>query len=323
MVTMKTKKKIGLALGSGVAKGIAHIGVLKVLSAHQIPIDYIAGSSIGALIGALYASGLSIEQMEEVACNIDWKLTAKLFAPTLPYSGLVEGKRIRQFISSLIGDKNFEDTIVPFAAVTTDMLTGEEFTIKSGSLIEAVRASISIPGIFTPVQYQNRLLVDGGVVNPVPVDVTREMGADIVIAINVMSSLNAKAKNIILPDETSLQKIRHATTSTILNSRLTELVKNKIDLSNVISAVENWEKKKELLEKKFHSPNIFETVMQTFSIIENNIIEMRFRQYPPDILIKPAIENFGLMEFYKANEFIKVGEAATEAVIPLIQRLIS
>jgi NTE family protein len=318
---MYNRRKIGLALGSGAARGLAHIGVLKVLSANQIPIDFIAGSSIGALIGALYVSGLSIDQMEEVACNVDWKLTAQLFTPTLPYAGLVEGKRIRHFLGSLIGDKNFEDAKLPFAVVATDVLTGEEIIIKNGSLIEAVRASISIPGIFTPVVYQNRFLVDGGVVNPVPVDVVRDMGADIVIAVNVMSSLNAKAKNIILPDETSQKSLRHASTSTILNSRLAGHVKNKIDLSGVVSIVENLAEKRELLEKKFHGPNIIETVMQTFSIIENNIIEMRFRQYPPDILINPAIENLGLMEFYKANEFIKIGEIAAESAIPVIRRL--
>lgn len=316
------KKKIGLALGSGAARGLAHIGVLKILTANQISIDFIAGSSMGALIGALYASGLSIEQMEDIACNTDWKLTAKMFTPTLPWAGLVEGNRIREFIRTLVGDKNINDLQIPFAAVATDVQTGEEIVIENGSLIEAVRASISIPGVFTPVRHQNRFLVDGGVVNPVPADVARNMGADIVIAVNVRSSLDVTARNIILPDVTSKKQTRQALTSTILNTRLAAYVKDKVDLSGVVSVVESLSEKKKLLEKKFSGPNIIEIIMQTISIMENKIIKMRFEQTPPDILIKPPIENFGLMEFYKARELIKIGENAMEPVIPLIKQLL-
>ena len=316
------RKKIGLALGSGAARGLAHIGILKILTANQIFIDFIAGSSMGALIGALYASGLSIEQMEDIACNTDWKLTAKMFTPTLPWAGLVEGNRIREFIRALVGDKNINNLQIPFAAVTTDVQTGEEIVIENGSLIEAVRASISIPGVFTPVRHQNRFLVDGGVVNPVPADVARNMGADIVIAVNVRSSLDVTARNIILPDEASKKQTRQALTSTILNTRLAAYVKDKVDVSGVVSVVESLSEKKELLEKKFSGPNIIETIMQTISIMENEIIKMRFEQTPPDILIKPPIENFGLMEFYKARELIKIGENAMEPVIPLIKQLL-
>ena len=316
------KKKIGLALGSGAAKGLAHIGVLKVLVANHISVDFIAGSSMGALIGALYASGLSIERMEDIACNTDWNLTAKMFTPTLPWAGLVEGNRIRQFFRTLIGDKNFDDIKLPFAAVTTDVQTGEEIVIENGSLIEAVRASISIPGVFTPVRHQNRFLVDGGVVNPIPVDVVRNMGADIVIAVNVTSSLDAAVQEVTLPDETPKQRTQQALTSAILNTRLAAYVNDKVDLSGVVSVVESLSEKKALLEKKFSGPNIIETIMQTISIMENEIIQMRFEQSPPDLLIKPPIESFGLMEFYKAKELIKIGENAMEPVIPLIKQLV-
>ena len=317
------KKKIGLALGSGAARGLAHIGVLKVLTANQIPIDFIAGSSMGALIGALYAGGLSVEQLQEIACNTDWKLTAKMFTPTLPWSGLVEGNRIRQFIQTLVGDRNFTDLKLPFAAVATDIQTGEQIIIENGSLVEAVRASISIPGIFTPVRHQNRFLVDGGVVNPVPTDVVRNMGADIVFAVNVASSLDAAVHEVTLSDEIPKKRTQQALTSTILNSRLAAYVKDKIDFRGVVSVVESLSEKKELLEKKFSGPNIIETIMQTISIMENEIIQMRFELNPPDILIKPAIENYGLMEFYKANELIKIGEDAAQEALPLIKQLVN
>ena len=316
------RKKIGLALGSGAARGLAHIGVLKVLEANRIPVDFIAGSSMGALIGALYAGGLSVEQLQEIACNTDWKLTAKMFTPTLPWSGLVEGSRIRQFIQTLVGDRNFSDLKLPFAAVATDVQTGEQIIIENGSLVEAVRASISIPGIFTPVRHQNRFLVDGGVVNSVPTDVARAMGSDIVLAVNVTCSLDAAVQEITLPDETPEKRSQQALTSTILNTRLAAYVKDKIDLSGLVSVAENLSKKKELLKKKFSGPNIIETIMQTIGIMENEIIQLRFEQNPPDILIKPHIEGFGLMEFYKAKELIKVGENTAQEALPLIKQLV-
>jgi len=316
------KKKIGLALGSGAAKGLAHIGVIKVLEANQIPVDFIAGSSMGALIGALYSSGLSVAQMEDIACNTDWKLIAKMLTPTLPLAGLVEGNRIRQFFRTLMEDKNFDDIKLPFAAVTTDVQTGEEIIIENGSLIEAVRASISIPGIFTPVRHQDRFLVDGGIVNPVPADAVRNMGADIVLAVNVVSSVDAAVQEVTLPDETQRKRTQQTLTSAILNTRLAAYVKDKVDFSSVVSVVESLSEMKELLEKKFTGPNIIETIMQSISIMENEIIQMRFEQNPPDIFIKPPIEGFGLMEFYKAEKIIKAGEDATEPVVPLIKQLI-
>ncbi|MDY6970494.1 MAG: patatin-like phospholipase family protein, partial [Spirochaetota bacterium] len=148
------RKRIALALGSGSARGLAHIGVLKVLNENQIPIHAIAGTSMGAFIGALYAAGLSVEQIEEIACNVDWMLTAKMFMPTLPRSGFVEGTRIKKFIRNIVGDLNIDDCIIPFASVAADIITGQEMVIQSGSLTEAVRASISIPMIFTPVKFQ-------------------------------------------------------------------------------------------------------------------------------------------------------------------------
>lgn len=221
-----------------------------------------------------------------------------------------------------MGERNFNDLKLPFAAVATDVHTGEEIIIENGSLVEAVRASISIPGVFTPVRHQNRFLVDGGIVNPVPADVVRTMGADRVIAVNVTSSLDSTVQKITLPDETPEKRTQQALTSTFLNTRLTAYVRDKVDLSGVLSVVENLSKKKELLERKFSGPNIIETIIQTISIMENEIIQMRLKQNPPDILIKPPIEKYGLMDFYKADELIKIGENATEEALPFIKQLV-
>jgi len=321
--SFKEKKKIGLALGSGSARGLAHIGVLKVLESNSVPIDYIVGSSMGAFIGALYAGGLSVKQLEDIACNVDWKLTTKMFAPTLPWNGLVAGNQIREFIKTLVGDININNLKIPFAAVATDVMNGEKIVIEQGSLVEAIRASISIPGIFIPVQYENRFLVDGGVANPVPVDVVKTMGADIVIAVNVTPSLAPALQNITLPDETPQKHAQQALTAPVLNTRLARYVQDKVHLNHIVTFVEHLTEKKQILGKKFNGPNIVETIMQSIGIMENEIIQLQFEKCRPDILIKPAVDHYGLMDFTKANELIDIGEEAAVGAIPLIKQLVN
>jgi NTE family protein len=180
--------KIGLALGTGAAKGLAHIGILKALKEAEIPIDMVAGSSMGAMIGACFANDGDISTTEKMALKTGWRQVAQILDLKLSLlgKGLIRGQRIEMILHSLIGDAEFKDLKIPFAAVATDLNTGEEVVIKKGSVIQAVRASISIPGIFIPVSFEGKWLVDGGLVNPVPVDVLRDMGANFVIAVNVL-----------------------------------------------------------------------------------------------------------------------------------------
>ena len=184
-------KKIGLALGSGSARGWAHIGVIRALAEAGIRIDCVAGTSIGALVAAVYASG-NIDSLEEVVLQIDWKQIAYSLDVVFPKSGLIDGKKVAAFIRSQVKQINIEDLPLPFRAVSTDLATGSEVVIKQGDIIEAVRASISVPGIFTPVKKGGTILVDGGLVNPVPVSVVREMGADFVIAVDLNHDIVAK-----------------------------------------------------------------------------------------------------------------------------------
>ena len=150
--------KIGLALSGGAAKGLAHIGVIKALEEAGIKIDYIAGSSMGALVGAAYASGVPIDTLEKIAINTDWKTSMKLFIPGLSTSGLINGKKVENFLYKLYDDKRIEDLPIPFAATASDIDTGKLCVINKGSLLNAVRASISIPIVFTPVKYKDMLL---------------------------------------------------------------------------------------------------------------------------------------------------------------------
>ena len=191
------RKRIGLALGTGAARGLAHIGVLIVLEKEGIPVDMIAGTSAGAAVGALYAQGKDASQIKELALDLGWKKLAPLVDPSLPKTGFIKGKKIRNLLASIFGgDIKFSDLKVPLACVATDIDTGEEVVIDQGSVVEAIRASISIPAIFTVVKREGRYLVDGGLVNPVPVNVVKRMGADFIIAVNVIPDVAGRAHRV-------------------------------------------------------------------------------------------------------------------------------
>ncbi|MGB9726659.1 MAG: patatin-like phospholipase family protein [Minisyncoccia bacterium] len=178
-------KKVGLALGSGGVKGLAHIGVIKTLVKHNIKIDYIAGSSIGALIGGLYSATLDISQVEKWFLELTYKdLLRILFEPYF-YSGLIKGEKVVSLIKSKVGNIKIEGLKIPFKAVATDLIIGESVIFDKGDLSLAIRASGAVPFLISPVYLKDKCLVDGGVSMPIPVKVVKKMGADIVIAVNL------------------------------------------------------------------------------------------------------------------------------------------
>ncbi len=189
------KPKIGLALGSGGARGLSHIGVLKVFQEHNIPIHCIAGSSMGSFIGALYANNNDINMIEKFMVNMKRKHWLDL---SVSKAGLVAGEKAKELIRILTHGKNIEDLQIPLAVVATDIEKGERVVFREGPIDQAVRASISIPGIFVPERVNGRILVDGGVIDRVPIHVTKEMGADIVIGVDVGSNhTNLKVESIV------------------------------------------------------------------------------------------------------------------------------
>lgn len=185
MKPRKTVPKIGLALGSGGARGLAHIGVIKALLEHHIPIDIITGASAGALIGGMYLSLGSIEKVEHIAKSLTYKDIIAAFADFGSKSGLIRGLKLEQHLTRLIGRKNIEDLPLPYAAIATDMSSGEAVTINHGSLIKAIRASSSVPALVDAAFFGKTYLIDGGGSNPVPVSVARDLGATYVIAVNL------------------------------------------------------------------------------------------------------------------------------------------
>jgi len=189
------KLKVGLALGSGAAWGFAHIGVLKILEENNIPIHFIAGSSMGAIIGALYALNPNIKKLQEKTLDLTKLKLIKLIDVCIPKTSLIKANKIKMLLEELLENKSFSDTKIPLQIVATDLESGKEIIIKKGKLIDAVMASISIPGIFPPVRLQEGLLVDGGVINPTPTNVVKEMGADVIIGVDLTMQNKTELKN--------------------------------------------------------------------------------------------------------------------------------
>jgi len=198
---LKLKKakplKIGLALGSGAARGLSHIGVIKILEQNNIPIDYIAGSSIGAMVGGVYAATKDIKIVEEIALSMDIKKISSLLDLSIKH-GIFSGDKMKEFFDQHVGQMTFDKLKIPFTAVAVEFKTGDIVPISKGSVASAIRASMSLPIAFKPVinDYKDKILVDGGLAMPVPVEIARQMGADIIIAVNLDGDYFNKKQNL-------------------------------------------------------------------------------------------------------------------------------
>jgi NTE family protein len=321
----KCKKKglkFGLALGSGSARGMAHIGVIQVLEAYHIPIDIIAGTSIGSVVGSVYATGASVEQMKEAALSMKRSKTISLMDPTLPHSGLISGNRTENILNKIaLKDKTFDDLKIPFAAVATDVKTGAKVILNQGSVIKAVRASISIPGIFTPVKYQDYYLVDGGVVDPVPVDVVQKMGADIIIAVSLTEKTPKPIVMMLNKETGDLREVEDSFTFGINIKEIQKFKTVKKITSLVEKEVTSLGKKIKGVKKKLEGPHIIEIISKSVDIMEKEITSRGLDK--ADVVIVPfGIEGISLFEFDKADITIKGGIDATLAEIPQIKEAI-
>lgn len=186
---MSNKPRVGLVLGSGAALGLAHVGVLRVIERERIKIDIIAGASIGALIGAFWAFGKDVSEVERIVLGFDTKMKAlQLADPVLPGTGLIKGSQIRKFLTSHFGHKTLDDFVIPMQIIAYDIENREEVVLKDCSIVDALMAAVAIPGVFEPVKIKGRILVDGGIMNPLPVNVLKRLGVPKVIAVNVLPS---------------------------------------------------------------------------------------------------------------------------------------
>ena len=302
-------KRVGLVLGSGGARSWAHLGVLQALREKDIQVDVVAGTSMGALVGAFFAAGRE-ETLRELALNMDWKRLRPLFWEiSLSRSGLTDGKRLLEETRRLLDVKEFRELNLPFHAVATDLNTGGEVVLSSGSLLQALRASTSIPALFSPVWVGKRLLVDGGLVNPVPVSVARAMGAQMVIAVDVSQG--------IAPEEAP--PVRKAKEPEPVRGPLVlPKAKAKEERAGPVQMFENFlaeiEKKarrwRAAAADKVTKPAMVDVLVRSIRISESQIALARRRLEPPDVLIEPKVGGIGTLEFQRAKEAIDAGYAA-------------
>lgn len=303
----KNRKKLGLALGSGSARGWAHIGVINSLLKNNVQIDYIAGTSIGAFVGAFYATG-EFEYLKEFALRLEWRDVLSFFDVRFPNRGFLDGTKINELISKQISDMNIEDTMIPFVTVATELNSGKEVRFSKGNIVDAVRASISIPGVFTPFKKQNNFYVDGGLTNPIPISAVRQLGADIILAVDLTHDIIEKKK-----ERRQISKSKKQLTSKIDSTTLPAIKKLRMGYKKIENSFS--QKISELFPEN-NAPNIFEIIANSINIMESQIAENNLKIYSPEFIVRPNVGNLGLFDFDKAELAIKRGEEATDLFIP-------
>jgi NTE family protein len=263
----------------------------------------------------MYAAGVPVAQMEQVALEIDWLSMARLLAPVMPTSGLSDGKKLVAFMAELLPARDFKDLHLPFAVTATDINTGEAVIIKQGDLLEALRASLAFPGIFSPVRFGQRFLVDGGLCNPIPTDAARSLGAERIIGVCTIPAVIKRTPETFLPS-------RHGESMVI--SRWRDFFSTRRIEHAFRSALgQATEKSHDEAQDNLKTPNIFRVCAQSVAIMENVINELQLRQNPGNLIIRPQLEGITLLEFHRAKEVIAAGEAATKTVLPEIEYLLN
>jgi NTE family protein len=300
-VHMSAPPRIGLALGSGLARGFAHLGVIRALKRHGIEPTIISGTSMGALVGGAYLAN-KLDALEDWAYSLTKFKVLSYLDFRVKSSGLIGGARLMRLMAETFEDIRAEDLPHPFIAITADLTTGHEVWLKSGKLVDMMRASFSLPGIFPPVFMNNRWLIDGALVNPVPVSPCMANGARMTIAVNVSGDIIGKSKR----PEDNLPSIAG------------------FDLMNVDAPQRVEDAKKHgIIQSVFRrnqgSPSLFGVMVSSLNIVQDRLARSRLAGDPPDVLIVPRIGHIGLMEFDRAEELMDEGEAAVERAMPDIK----
>jgi NTE family protein len=299
---------IGLALGGGAARGFAHIGIVKALIAHGITPDVIVGTSIGAVVGGAFAAG-HLDTLEEWARGLQPRSVLSYLDLKLNGSGLIGGDKLAKELEASIGQTLIEDLPLKFATVATEVRTGHETWVTHGRMVDAMRASYALPGIFAPVLIGDRWLVDGALVNPVQVSVARALGAEIVIAANLSSDIFAHSTTI----------YSHGASAVAREEADVEAAAPRRGLGKFFSA-------ERAVKREFFGsasrPGISSVMVDAFNIMQDRITRARLAGDPPDLLITPRVGQIGWFDFHRADELIAFGTRATERAIISIQEVV-
>lgn len=294
--------RIGLALGSGSARGWSHIGVIRELERAGIQPEIICGTSIGALVGAAYA-GNKLDSLETWVSELSWQTIVGLLDLKMG-GGLIEGGKLVGFLRKQLDDQQFGELTKTFACVATDLANGREIWLDEGSVVDAVRASIAMPGLFTPVLNDGRLLVDGGLVNPVPVSLCRALGADLVIAVDLNWDLLGQRRR-------SASKPK-AETPPSQNGKFTGLFGRLLPLARGESDPQTGS----------GIPSMLDIISNSLNIMQVRITQSRLAGEPADAMIRPKLSTIGAMDYHRAEITISEGARATRHALPLIQELL-
>jgi NTE family protein len=297
---------IGLALGAGVARGWAHIGVLRALAAHGIVPDIVAGCSIGALVGGVHLAG-RLDELENWARRLSRMRIVGYLDLRVRAGGLIGGHRLVAELRRHLGPLTIESFETPFAAIATDLVSGHEVWLRKGDLVDAVRASFSLPGVFAPVQIGHRWLVDGALVNPIPVSACRALGADVVIAVNLNADIIGKAR-----------KHRNDVPVGEVPDLFTLLEGESPRKPSRFDALS-----RRVFQRNYDGPSLFGVMVSSLGIIQDRISRSRMAGEPPDVHVAPRLGHIGLLEFDRAAEAIAEGEASLLRALPDLQDAIT
>jgi len=302
-----TRPRIGLALGSGSARGWSHIGIIDSLIEAGIEPDIVCGTSMGALVGSAYVAG-QLKELRQWAEAVTWREIVGLMDFRLSGGGLIEGKLVVDFLRGLGIAESIESYAKLYAAVATDLVTGREIWLQSGPIHEAVRASIALPGIFSPARIDDKWLVDGGLSNPVPVSVCRALGAEVIIAVNLNGDL--------LGRRFESEPDAPATTAPIPSDLLGRV------LSQLPAAVREQAAQiaPRLLRQGRSMPGYFDVLANSVNIMQDHITRTRLAGEPPHVMLVPRLRDIGLMEFNRAKEAIVEGRTCVEEALPTLRR---
>jgi len=299
---MHQDSKIGLALGSGSSRGWAHIGIIRELAKIGIRPDIVCGTSVGAMVGAAYVAG-NLDKLEDWACSVTRLDVARFLNISTSFTGFVNTLRFHDYLNEVIADDedNIEDLPKTFAAIATDLETGKEVWLQEGSIVQAVWSSMALPGLFPAIRYNDRWLVDGGLVNPVPVSTCRALGADIVLAVNLNGGIVGKHFNKPVKQKNSIETV---------SDKISEMVKEYTDLA--LFEPENI----------LQPPSLLDAIAASVNITQDRITRSRLAGEPPDIIFSPKLSNIGLLELYRAQEAIEEGRMCVERVLPEIKHVL-
>ncbi|MBN2687867.1 MAG: patatin-like phospholipase RssA [Deltaproteobacteria bacterium] len=288
--------RIGLALGSGSARGLSHIGIINALNEIGIHPHIVCGCSVGAMVGGAYAAD-HLDKLEAWVRNLTRTDVLRFFDISLTSGGVILGDRLTNVFREYVGDVTIESLSIPFCAVATELSTGREIWFRDGFLLDAIRASISLPGLFAPVLLDERWLVDGGLVNPVPVSTCRAMGADVVIAVNLNGGL--VGRHLSSQQVTAVETTPDATSSELFSTmtkKIRRSLKNSVD--SLIA---------QLWQDESDRPGLFDVMASSINIMQDRITRSRMAGDPPDIVLAPQLDHIGLLEVYRAAEAIEEG----------------